>query len=187
MEINHIVDTIALFLNLISIIHQTSLWILQNFVFCDCYFRERIHWCFNQPTCKDKSVNFCLGLQPDEEERIRTIGIVGSVMILTACLEHNVIFTSFYRSIALFPPWSYLLVTTALYSLVGLILAHFYGLIGYPLKLNESNEFVKWPWKEDSVRSVHRGCCSWFSGIRHSFLPLMGTSLISLLYGKLLL
>eukprot|EP01117_Protostelium_nocturnum_P013448 TRINITY_DN5018_c0_g1_i3.p1 TRINITY_DN5018_c0_g1~~TRINITY_DN5018_c0_g1_i3.p1 ORF type:complete len:921 (-),score=128.96 TRINITY_DN5018_c0_g1_i3:184-2946(-) len=44
----------------------------------------------------------------------------------TACFEYRIIFTSFFYSLALFPPWNYIAVTFGCYSFLAIILIHLF-------------------------------------------------------------
>jgi hypothetical protein len=69
-------------------------------------------------------------------QRIRRLIFLVAGAILLGCLEYRVIFFSFHHFIAAYPPWSYIFVTLAIYSLAYFVVAHFtsgFGIISKPI------------------------------------------------------
>lgn len=77
-----------------------------------------------------KGALWWLGKDADLQENILSLLTTVSLIVLTGCFEYRVVLTSLYNIISLFPPWSYLFVTVGVYSVVGLIAAHFTGHLG---------------------------------------------------------
>jgi hypothetical protein len=76
-----------------------------------------------------------VGLDEEILTKVDNIFTAVSVIVLTACFEYRVLIVGFFHLISMFPPWSYIMVTIGLYSVVGLVAAHFLGLLGYQLPM----------------------------------------------------
>lgn len=61
------------------------------------------------------------GMRPEKLSRLQNSSTFLSVVAIVACFEYRVVFHSFYHWISIYPPYSYIAVTVALYSLAGLI------------------------------------------------------------------
>jgi len=58
---------------------------------------------------------------------VRKVVLLGSVLAALGGLEGRIIFRAFGQYIMLHPPWSYLVVTVALYGSAALLAMHFAG------------------------------------------------------------
>jgi len=73
------------------------------------------------------------GLHPDSQASLLNFASIVALLVLIGCLEVRVVFHTFSHLIKIEPPWSYLFVTLALYSLCGLAAACFLPIFGAPL------------------------------------------------------
>ena len=68
-----------------------------------------------------------LSLSARQREAVRKAVLLGAVLAALGGLEGRVIFRAFGQYIMLHPPWSYLVVTIALYGTAALLAMHFAG------------------------------------------------------------
>ena len=68
-----------------------------------------------------------LPLSRQQREAVRKAVLLGAVLAALGGLEGRVIFRAFGQYIMLHPPWSYLVVTIALYGSAALLAMHFAG------------------------------------------------------------
>lgn len=68
-----------------------------------------------------------LPLGARQREAVRKVVLLGSVLAALGGLEGRVIFRAFGQYIMLHPPWSYLVVTVALYGSAALLAMYFAG------------------------------------------------------------
>ena len=68
-----------------------------------------------------------LPLSGRQREAVRKAVLLGAVLAALGALEGRVIFRAFGQYIMLHPPWSYLVVTVALYGSAALLAMHFAG------------------------------------------------------------
>ena len=68
-----------------------------------------------------------LPLSGQQQEAVRKAVLLGAVLAALGGLEGRVIFRAFGQYIMLHPPWSYLVVTIALYGSAALLAMHFAG------------------------------------------------------------
>lgn len=68
-----------------------------------------------------------LPLNGRQREAVRKVVLLGAVLTALGGLEGRVIFRAFGQYIMLHPPWSYLVVTIALYGSAALLAMHFAG------------------------------------------------------------
>ena len=69
-----------------------------------------------------------LPLSGRQREPVRKVVLLGAVLAALGGLEGRVIFRAFGQYIMLHPPWSYLVVTIALYGTAALLAMHFAGI-----------------------------------------------------------